>query len=183
MRCPIDPLLSATFVVTLVASACTTTVVEPAPAGDASASAGRDAAPAKAPHALEASCWQPAAQPCNAVSGAGCAEGSVCEYASTVTDIVIACVAGGKSAALGAKCVDGESGACGVGLRCMRGSCAKVCCESSECRTGESCEPFEAPLGTLGACLRPDPTCMKGGGACTKSSDCCSRDCHEDHCH
>ncbi len=183
MRPTLVFVLIASFALTFSAAACTTTVIEPSPAADASASDAGDGAAPKAPHALDSSCWQPAAQPCNALSGAGCAEGSVCEYASTATDIVIACVAGGKNAALGAKCVEGESGACGVGLRCMRGSCAKVCCASSECRSGESCEPFEAPLGTLGACLRPDPTCMKGGGACTKSSDCCSRDCHEDHCH
>jgi hypothetical protein len=32
------------------------------------------------------------------------------------------------------------------------GTCRALCCSAADCASGESCEPFDAVLGTLGAC-------------------------------
>lgn len=164
---------------------CSATVEPgPAPGADAGASKADATAPSAArPADLDVACWKPEAVPCNPVSGGGCDAGKHCEYFSNTTDIVIRCVAPGAGGAEGAACDEADPGTCGAGLRCMAGKCATVCCGDSECKTGESCTAFEGPLGTLGACLAPPTSCAKPGRDCTKDADCCSGDCHGDHCH
>jgi hypothetical protein len=175
------PTLGVSLVLTAGQVACSTTVVE-APAPADAAPAPSPTGSAARPPGLDTSCWKPDGHPCNPASGAGCADGTVCEYSSTETDIVIACVPAAGSGALGAKCSEGQRGACGAGLRCLAGACAKVCCSRSDCASGEACEAFETPLGSLGACAAPK-ACAKAGGHCAKATDCCSKDCHDDHCH
>jgi hypothetical protein len=37
------------------------------------------------------------------------------------------------------------------------GTCRKLCCTSSDCPAGQSCQAFDSAWGTLGACLAVEP--------------------------
>jgi hypothetical protein len=130
---------------------------------------------------LPAGCWTGPAE-CDPLNAQGCpGEGDACDLGLKNDVPGLYCYGPPNTQKLGEMC-DGASGPfCEPTLHCI-GVCAKFCCDGSECAEGEECAAFNPMLGTLGVCNVPG-ACTPPGGACTTNADCCSMDCHNDHCH
>lgn len=130
---------------------------------------------------LPASCFVGAAS-CNPLSNAPCGQGEACDLGVDGTGTpALSCFPPPNTQILGQAC-DPQSGPfCAGSMTCFNGTCAPYCCSNSDCR-GVPCTPFDASLGTLGACAEA-PMCQPAGGPCAVAADCCSNDCHLDHCH
>jgi hypothetical protein len=135
---------------------------------------------------LSESCWRSPLSECNPANNDGCPAGRVCDLARNASgNTVVACVSVRATATLGAACSYDSGPYCVGGLRCSMGRCADTCCSDAECAAGQSCVPLDSRLGSLGVCRQggPPPPCAAPGGFCRTNSDCCSNDCHADHCH
>ena len=174
---------------------------EPGGAPDAGTDAGavappmRDAGPPTRPDngpplprfdGLPVSCWLPPGSTCNPANNDGCAADEACDLAvDPAGRPIITCFPPPATAALGTACNNQTGPFCQGGLRCMDRVCMDTCCTDRECTVeGERCVPLEPQLGTLGVCRTDDgPDCALPGEPCSQASDCCSFDCHVDHCH
>ncbi|MBL8682259.1 MAG: hypothetical protein JNK05_24035 [Myxococcales bacterium] len=135
---------------------------------------------------LSERCWRSPLSECNPANNEGCPPGRVCDLARNASgNTVIACVDVRATATLGAACSYDSGPYCIGGLRCSMGRCADTCCSDAECAAGQSCVPLDSLLGSLGVCRQggPPPPCAPAGEFCRTNSDCCSNDCHDDHCH
>jgi len=132
--------------------------------------------------------WQPDVPPASCFSGdascdplgAGCdlEAGEACDFA----DGALACFPAPNTQALGDPCGN-DVGFCEHGLHCFGGACVALCCDDTTCTVpGDVCDPFDPDLGTFGIC-REEGACNPGGAFCSGNADCCSNDCHIDHCH
>jgi hypothetical protein len=154
---------------------------------DAGPPARTDAGPPLPRYAgLPVSCWLPPNSLCNPANNEGCPDDEACDLGTEPGGRhIIACFPPPAAQQLGEAC-DNEAGPfCRGGLRCMDGECMDTCCGDDECTVaGERCVPLAPDLGTLGVCRdSAAPMCQPPGGSCRSASDCCSRDCHIDHCH
>ncbi|MDC3958798.1 hypothetical protein [Polyangium jinanense] len=119
---------------------------------------------------------------CNPLTNAGCmGAGEACDFGEKQGKPGFSCYPPPNEAKEGEACNNASGPFCAPTLHCY-GTCKKFCCASAECAQGETCEPFDAALGTLGFCRDPS-ACSPAGGPCQKPEDCCSMDCHVDHCH
>jgi len=127
---------------------------------------------------LAASCWG-GLKSCNPLTNAGCdgAEGWACD----LSDGGFQCFEPPNTQKQGESCNNGSGPFCEGGAHCDGSSCAVFCCSGEDCAAGEACEPF-GPEGSIGVCRKPG-ACKPAGGSCSKPEDCCSGDCHGDHCH
>ncbi|MEM6959111.1 MAG: hypothetical protein AAF411_17995 [Myxococcota bacterium] len=137
---------------------------------------------------LSLDCWLPPNSYCNPANNEGCAAGEACDVASDERGrAIVACFPPPAEQQLGEACNNESGPFCAGGLRCMVDRCMDTCCTDSECAVGERCAPLDASLGSLGVCssapVTPPPTCSPPGGFCAGNGDCCSNDCHFDHCH
>ncbi|MBL8952798.1 MAG: hypothetical protein JNK82_18600 [Myxococcaceae bacterium] len=127
------------------------------------------------PVSFAASCWKYEAwcDPTN--DGCGVEQ---CSISRGVARPTFDCHTAG-ALAVGASC---DVSQCGAGLQCRDGRCERLCCDVLTCTgAGEACVAIDEGWGTLGTCRPPAP-CIRTGGACVRSSQCCSNDCHVDHC-
>jgi hypothetical protein len=128
---------------------------------------------------LPASCWS-GLKSCNPTTNEGCdgASGWACDLGNGGAQ----CFEPPNTQKLGESC-DGSKGPfCEGGAHCGGKTCEAFCCTKEDCQGDEVCEAFNAKQGTLGVCRKPG-ACKGSGGSCTKDADCCSGDCHIDHCH
>ena len=170
-------------------------VADVADAAPARADAGPPPTPTPAPRldagpppryaGLPASCWLPPNSFCNPANNEGCEPGEACDLAVEPSGRpIIACFPPPAEQALGDPCNNEAGPFCQGGLRCVDRRCMDTCCSDAECGDLERCVPLEPDLGTLGVCRDgAAPACQPPGGFCRQASDCCSRDCHFDHCH
>lgn len=118
---------------------------------------------------------------CNPLTNAGCANpGEACDYGTKSGNVGFYCYPPPNEVPEGQPCT-AHGPYCAPTFHCF-GVCKKFCCADNECAQGESCVPFDAAQGTLGFCRDPN-VCSPPGGPCQKAEDCCSMDCHDDHCH
>lgn len=131
---------------------------------------------------LAASCWARGRSACDPRSDQGCAADAQCRFRDDTAALELACLAPGQIAE-GAACSAKAGQHCARGTTCWNGICRRACCADAECTTaGQVCVAFERRLGTMGVCDQP-PACRPAAAACTHDGDCCSKDCHVDHCH
>ena len=160
---------------------------------DRDASVVPDAAPATVPSAPRpeprtpiAGCFVRGLAACDPVSNAGCTSGETCDLVEDEVELVLGCERMSEerpSSSLGQSCSIASGTRCGAGLRCASGTCRSYCCSDTDCRVaGERCLALDVRLGTLGTCGTP-PLCKRSGEACRLAADCCSKDCHFNHCH
>jgi len=137
--------------------------------------------------ALPLACWLPPTSTCDPRSGSGCdtASGETCDVGKTPEGgLGVACIPGPNPQGAGQACDPVSGPFCSHGLHCMDGSCQAFCCDDSECGNGEWCKPIHSNHGNLGACSSSaPPVCAGPGGFCQGNDDCCSGNCHFDHCH
>lgn len=124
---------------------------------------------------------------CDPRTNDGCAMGEACDVGQEDGEVQLLCYPPPNEAPLGGECNLTYGPFCQGGLVCgPAGACIPFCCADEEC-TGpnEVCNPIAAELGTLGGCIDPEtiPDCNPPGGPCVENADCCSNDCHNDHCH
>jgi len=158
--------------------------------GDTTPNAGPDGGDdgtSMEPAFLPTSCTRITEQACDLRDGRGCelGAGQTCDLAvAEGGQVLIACFDGPNDAGLGGSCDSGAGPFCGAGLTCLpAGSCARFCCENAECGANERCDAF-APGESLGVCVdEAAPSCAPRGAFCRVREDCCSLDCHGDHCH
>ncbi len=118
---------------------------------------------------------------CNPLTNAGCTNaGEACDYGTKAGNVGFYCYPPPNEVPEGQPCT-AHGPYCAPTFHCF-GVCKKFCCADNECAQGESCVPFDAAQGTLGFCRDPN-VCSPPGGPCQKAEDCCSMDCHDDHCH
>ena len=133
-----------------------------------------------------ASCWT-GPRECDPRSGEPCAAGETCDIGNSDGAPVLTCFPPPNTAQLGDACDLHGGPFCSAGLLCgPAAQCVPFCCSDDECSgPGESCEAVDEGLGTLGGCIDATtiPECTPPGGHCTQPSDCCSDDCHGNHCH
>jgi hypothetical protein len=135
---------------------------------------------------LPTSCWLPPGSDCNPATNEGCGADEACDIARDESDrIVVVCFPPPATEDVGARCDNSAGPHCRGGLRCMEGFCRDTCCDDRECTApGERCVPLDPRAGTLGVCsAETGPSCGGPGAFCRGAEDCCSRDCHFDHCH
>jgi hypothetical protein len=127
---------------------------------------------------LPPSCWG-GLKSCNPVTNEGCdgVEGWACDLSTEGPQ----CFDPPNKKKLGELCSNSQGPHCQGGLTCDGSRCAAFCCANEDCQGEEVCEPF-GDQGTLGVCRDPG-ACKPSGGSCSKAADCCSGDCHIDHCH
>ncbi|MCS6899759.1 MAG: hypothetical protein RMJ98_06475 [Myxococcales bacterium] len=127
---------------------------------------------------LPSSCWT-GLKSCNPLSNEGCdgAEGWACD----LSEEGFQCFEPPNSQKLGDKCNNQKGPYCEGGNHCDGNTCAAFCCTKEDCQGDEECDPL-GQEGSLGIC-RKLGSCKPPGGFCTKDEDCCSQDCHVDHCH
>lgn len=132
--------------------------------------------------------WQPEAPPTSCWSGAATCDplGETCDLdageACDFADGELSCFPAPNVRELGETCGN-DVGFCQHGLHCLGGTCLALCCDDAACTVaGEVCDPFDASMGTLGTC-REEGACNPAGAFCVANDDCCSGDCHLDHCH
>jgi hypothetical protein len=136
--------------------------------------------------ALPPTCFAGPAE-CDPRTNEGCDAGQACDVGQEDGEVQLLCYPPPNEAALGAECNLTYGPFCQGGLVCgPAGACIPFCCGDEEC-TGpnEVCNPIATELGTLGGCIDPEtiPDCSPPGGPCSENADCCSMDCHNDHCH
>jgi hypothetical protein len=93
---------------------------------------------------------------CNPITNASCKVdgGQVCDTHYDGDKLVgFMCLEQKSSSGLCAPC-DPLGGSCGAGLTCIAGSCAKFCCEDTDCGAGNICEKSLAGMGA-GVCAQP----------------------------
>lgn len=131
--------------------------------------------------AIQPACFSGLAT-CNPLTNAGCTgAGEACDYGTKSGKTGFYCYPPPNDVAEGQPCNAGHGPYCAATLHCF-GVCKKFCCADTECAQGESCVAFDSMQGTLGFCRDPN-ACSPAGGPCKEASDCCSMDCHDDHCH
>ena len=131
---------------------------------------------------LPAACWTRGPVACDPRTDEGCSGAAHCTFRDDTAALELACVSGG-SLPVGAACSARTAARCGEGKVCWSEVCRSVCCDDGACTTaGERCVAFERRMGTLGTCA-PPTQCAAAGGACVGGADCCSGDCHGNHCH
>jgi hypothetical protein len=169
------------FVVSGLAFACSATVVSTPPTSTNNDAGTGAADGAAATTALSAACWASSAA-CNPFDNSGCTNGETrCDFDPASSSLALACVPAGK-AGPGEACDDLAGKACVSGARCTKARCADFCCTDTDCKTaGQKCIAIDGTMGTLGVCAAA--ACKKPGQSCSKNADCCSNDCHSDHCH
>ena len=135
---------------------------------------------------LPETCWT-GERECDPRSAEPCAAGETCDIGSANGMLVLTCFPPPNTAQRGDACDLHHGPFCSAGLVCgPTATCIPFCCADEECTTaGETCEPLAQAYGTLGGCIDPStiPECSPPGGHCTQPSDCCSNDCHGNHCH
>ncbi len=138
------------------------------------------------PRAPSAGCFVRGRASCDPVTNAGCVPAEACDLVEAEADLVLGCEVPAVDKAartLGESCSLAAGARCGAGLRCASGSCRTYCCGDGDCRVvGERCLALDVRLGTLGTC-GPPPVCKRSGETCRVGADCCSAECHFDHCH
>jgi|GEM_PF-4964740 len=192
MTSPTEPVrawIAVVLVAATPAAACAARRDDPTPPTERDEAATADAATDAAPDAVRvearppASCLSRGTAACNPVTHEGCFEDEACDFVGPVADLALACervpdVSGRASA--GEPCAGSAS--CVPGHRCQKGVCRAWCCRDADCTgPGEECLALGPKAGTLGTC--GVPACAPAGGACQADKDCCSADCHGDHCH
>jgi hypothetical protein len=127
---------------------------------------------------LPASCWG-GLKSCNPLTNEGCdgAEGWACDLSTSGFQ----CFEPPNTQKPGESCSNQSEPYCQGGNHCDGSTCAAFCCAKEDCPGEEVCEPL-GQEGPLGVCRKPG-ACKPPGGFCTKDADCCSNDCHGDHCH
>jgi len=132
--------------------------------------------------AIATSCWAPSGFACDPNTGSGCAEGETCDVvaAGGGETLEIVCVPAPTRVRAGASCDAARGLQCAPGLRCVAGRCADGCCDDTDCGRNAACTALATAHGTLGHCRA---LCGGNGAHCTRAADCCSGDCHGDHCH
>jgi hypothetical protein len=125
---------------------------------------------------------------CNPLTNEGCTEaGHACDlgYDNGVASLV--CFPPPNLQGLGESCSNSSGPFCQPTLHCgWDDTCRPFCCFADACNaaTGEVCVKADVHGGgTLGYCAPEPPDCGLPGAACAQPSDCCSGDCHSDHCH
>ncbi|MEM9696881.1 MAG: hypothetical protein AAGA56_30375 [Myxococcota bacterium] len=133
---------------------------------------------------LPPGCWNGAAS-CNPLTNDGCGTGEACDAAMENGMPALSCFPPPNGQGIGEPCDIDRGPFCAGGSTCVAGACAAMCCSAAECSNGLPCSPIVTEMGTLGACaeLPEAPECGAPGAFCTAPSDCCSNDCHIDHCH
>ena len=135
---------------------------------------------------LPASCFA-GAHECDPRGAVGCEPGYACDVDFDGQRYSLSCFEPPNDVPLGGACNNHGGPYCEPGLGCgPDATCRTMCCDTSECTTaGDECVPLSSELGTLGVCIDPAlvPECAAAGAACTTNDDCCSGDCHGDHCH
>lgn len=156
------------------ASASTSTAVASSSSSSASTSGGGGTLPA--------GCWIGEAS-CDPRTNAPCEAGEACDAGLDENGVLtVSCYPPPNTQALGAACDAAQGPYCEGGTTCVQGTCARLCCSAADCDGGLPCTAFDATKGTLGACVE-EKTCAGPGGACVENADCCSNDCHFNHCH
>ncbi|MGF1465103.1 MAG: hypothetical protein ACFCGT_03130 [Sandaracinaceae bacterium] len=157
------------------------------PARDAGAPVERDSGPPLPRfEGLPIDCWLPRNSFCNPANNDGCRDDEACDLTVDPDgQPLIMCFPPPATEALGDTCDNQRGPFCAGGLRCMERRCMDTCCADAECTVaGERCVPLDPRYGALGVCRVDDaPDCGRPGDPCRQASDCCSRDCHIDHCH
>jgi hypothetical protein len=133
---------------------------------------------------LPVSCWASPDSTCHPVTNEGCAANQLCLLTNTAPERVgLRCIDVTGTRSISQTCSLQTGPYCQAGLWCNQGACRPVCCSSADCVGGQSCLPIDARLGSFGFCGAAQNQCRRSGAACRSNSECCSRDCHVDHCH
>lgn len=147
----------------------------------ADASSSPDAGSGRPDH-LATACFRYEAD-CHPVDGVGCGAESRCDFALDTAALRLVCHSAEATRGLGETCSDAARTFCMAGLRCHEGTCKPTCCEDEACTgSDEICVAHDVAWGSLGVCTTP-PACRESGADCARSSECCSNDCHAEHCH
>lgn len=131
---------------------------------------------------LPPGCWNGPAT-CDPRTNAGCGPDEACDAGLDENGTpAVACFPPPNTQGLGQACDPNQGPFCQGGTTCVNGTCAALCCSAADCGGGLPCTAIDPQLGTLGACVEPQ-MCSGPGGPCSENADCCSNDCHVNHCH
>ncbi len=132
------------------------------------------------------SCFSGAAT-CDPRTNEGCGDEEACDVGEENGALQLLCFPPPNDAAAGEPCDLHDGPFCKGGLVCgPAATCIAFCCADEECSgPDEICNPIAAELGAIGGCIDPAaiPECAPFGAPCSTNEDCCSNDCHGDHCH
>jgi hypothetical protein len=134
---------------------------------------------------LPVTCWASPDSTCHPVTNEGCAPNQLCLLTNTAPERVgLRCIDVEGTRSISQTCNLQSGPYCRAGMWCNQGTCRPVCCTSADCVSGQACNPIDPRIGSFGFCGAPSTNqCRRSGAACRSNSECCSRDCHVDHCH